>query len=135
MKKLFFLCFAALLAAGTPVLAGGMYSSTPYCRYYEQADELVAYSRRERRALMSEVEWRYHDAVEVSRSPKAVYRVGGVAHRIDPLYLWANQAKINCAKALGYLKKWHHTFGAELDWETLQKCECFHERMVYYKRH
>ena len=135
MKKLLLTAFAALIAASSPVWAGGFGSSSSYCRNYEQADELISYSRRERRALMSEVEWRYHEAVDVSRSNEAIYRAGGVAHRIDPLWLWANEAKINCAKAIGYLRKWHHLFGAELDGETLQKCECFHERMVYYTRH
>jgi hypothetical protein len=51
----------------------------------------------------------------------------------SPAFLWANETKIACAKAIGYLKLGH--FRREIDVEMIQKCECFHARMVWYLRH
>lgn len=51
-------------------------------------------------------------------------------HSASPAFVWANETKIACAKAIGYLKLGH--FRREIDVETIQKCECFHARMVWY---
>lgn len=43
-----------------------------------------------------------------------------------PAFLWANEAKAACGIAYGYLRAQHR------DDEFLNKCECFHARMVEY---
>ncbi|MBU0584815.1 MAG: hypothetical protein KKB66_18160 [Alphaproteobacteria bacterium] len=43
-----------------------------------------------------------------------------------PAFVWASEAKIACGKAYGYLKTSYR------DEDTLNKCECFHNRMVEY---
>jgi len=134
MKALPFVALAILVLACAPARAGGdVYGSGPYCRDFRQADELVSYDYSRKRELIAAVEWRYQEAAEVSKMGSTIYRTGGVANGISPLYLWANEAKTSCAKALGYLKKWHHLFGREFNVEMLQKCECFYERMVHYQ--
>jgi TolB-like protein len=67
---------------------------------------------------------RYYHAIDVFHS--AVYSA-------SPAFVWANETKIACAKAIGYLKLGH--FRREIDVENIQKCECFNARMVRYLAH
>jgi hypothetical protein len=43
-----------------------------------------------------------------------------------PVFVWASEAKVACGKAYGYLKTSYR------DEDTINKCECFHSRMVEY---
>ncbi|MER9657853.1 hypothetical protein NKJ26_31275 [Mesorhizobium sp. M0152] len=43
-----------------------------------------------------------------------------------PVFVWASEAKVACGMAYGYLKTSYK------DEDTLNKCECFHDRMVEY---
>ena len=43
-----------------------------------------------------------------------------------PVFVWASEAKVACGMAYGYLKTNYR------DEDTLNKCECFHDRMVEY---
>lgn len=43
-----------------------------------------------------------------------------------PAFLWASEAKVACGKAYGYLKN------AYRDEEYINKCDCFHSRMLQY---
>lgn len=43
-----------------------------------------------------------------------------------PVFVWASEAKVACGKAYGYLKTNYK------DEDYLNKCECFHDRMVEY---
>jgi hypothetical protein len=43
-----------------------------------------------------------------------------------PAFTWASEAKVACGKAYGYLKASYR------DEDTINKCECFHSRMVQY---
>jgi hypothetical protein len=43
-----------------------------------------------------------------------------------PAFTWASEAKVACGMAYGYLKTNYK------DEDTLNKCECFHDRMVEY---
>ncbi|WP_269933384.1 hypothetical protein [Aminobacter sp. HY435] len=45
-----------------------------------------------------------------------------------PVFVWASEAKVACGMAYGYLKTSYR------DEDTLNKCECFHSRMVEYMR-
>lgn len=119
----------SVLAAAPAARAGGDiygykdgYAASPYCSFVENADELVSYPTT--RALRDEVRMRYEHAAEVARSNRTVYS-------LSPLHEWASQAAIHCAKSYGYLRKrrkWHR----RPDYVTLQKCECFYERMIAY---
>lgn len=43
-----------------------------------------------------------------------------------PAFVWASEAKVACGKAYGYLRSEYR------DEDYLNKCECFHARMVQY---
>ncbi|MBL4758038.1 MAG: hypothetical protein JKY32_10545 [Rhizobiales bacterium] len=43
-----------------------------------------------------------------------------------PAFVWASEAKVACGKAYGYLR------ASVRDEEYLNKCECFHQRMVQF---
>ncbi|QDB99291.1 hypothetical protein [Mesorhizobium sp. 8] len=45
---------------------------------------------------------------------------------LRPAFVWASEAKVACGMAYGYLKTNYR------DEDTLNKCECFHNRMVEY---
>ncbi|MER8439638.1 hypothetical protein NKH36_30605 [Mesorhizobium sp. M1312] len=47
-------------------------------------------------------------------------------HSSRPVFVWASEAKVACGKAYGYLKTNYR------DEDYLNKCECFHDRMVEY---
>ena len=122
---------AFLLLGGSAAHAGGeiggkaSFGSSPYCRYVEDASELINYSSV--RALRAEVKTRYEHAAEVSNSSRAIFSA-------SPLYVWANQAKISCAKTYGYLRK-ARKWRKRPDYVMLQKCECFYQRMTAYLGH
>ncbi|WP_305988304.1 hypothetical protein [Roseibium sp. MMSF_3544] len=44
----------------------------------------------------------------------------------SPAFTWASEAKVACGKAYGYLRT------NTRDAENINKCECFHQRMVSY---
>ena len=100
----------------------GVYGGTPACRYVESANALLRTG--DIRALRNELYSRYYHAIDVFH--RAV-------HSASPAFVWANETKIACAKAIGYLKLGH--FRREIDVETIQKCECFHARMAGYLGH
>jgi hypothetical protein len=121
---------AFLLLGGSAANAGGDiggYAShgSSYCRFVEDAQELINYSSD--RDLKAEVHTRYEHAAEVSKSRRAIFSA-------SPLFIWANQAKISCAKSYGYLRmarRWRK----RPDYVMLQKCECFYQRMTAYLGH
>jgi hypothetical protein len=100
----------------------GIYATTPDCRYVENAAVLLRTG--DIRVLRDELYRRYYHAIDVFHS--AVYSA-------SPTFVWANETKIACAKAIGYLKLGH--FRREIDVEMIKKCECFHARMVKYLGH
>lgn len=44
----------------------------------------------------------------------------------QPAFTWASEAKVACGKAYGYLKASYR------DEDMINKCECFHSRMIQY---
>lgn len=119
--------FATVVLASSAALAGGTFKGPykgpgPFCRFYEDAHVLVSYT--DTRLLRDEVRQRYEHAVDVATSNRAIYST-------SPLFVWASEAKVSCAQAIGYLRK-------PLKWRkrpnyvTLQKCECFYDRMMSY---
>jgi len=99
--------------------SSGIYATTRDCRYVEGASALL--NTGDIRVLRDELYSRYHHAIDVFH--RAV-------HSASPAFVWANETKIACAKAIGYLKLGH--FRREIDVESVQKCECFYARMVKY---
>ena len=93
----------------------------PYCRFVENADYLLSLDFR---TLRAEVAKRYDQAVDVFNRQSTVYST-------SPLFEWSNQTKIACAKAIGYLRR-HFIWGPEIDVESIQKCDCFYDRMLMY---
>jgi hypothetical protein len=59
------------------------------------------------------------EAVAVSNDQQWIYSS-------RPVFVWANEAKVACGKAYGYLK-----FSVR-DEQTLNNCGCFHDRMVSF---
>lgn len=59
------------------------------------------------------------EAVAVSEDPRW-------ANSSRPAFLWANEAKVACGKAYGYLRTSHR------DQDNINRCECFHARMISY---
>ena len=47
-------------------------------------------------------------------------------HSSRPVFVWASEAKVACGKAYGYLRTNYR------DEDYINKCECFHSRMVEY---
>ena len=130
MKALRLALIVGLLAIAGEANAGGDYRG-PYCRLVSDAQELVSYTYKERFALIREVRSRLDEAIEIAGDRRTLYTAGGAASHINPLFLWANEAKISCGKALGFLKKKMHRL-RQGNAEMLQKCECFYSRMIYY---
>jgi hypothetical protein len=59
------------------------------------------------------------ESVAVANSPEWI-------NSSRPAFVWASEAKVACGMAYGYLKTNYK------DEDTLNKCECFHDRMVEY---
>lgn len=64
-----------------------------------------------------EVVRRYDEALFVSEDPQVINS------RLQ-VYDWANEAKVSCAKAIGFLRS------GEANAYQISQCDCFHGRMV-----
>ena len=113
---------ATVMLASGSAHAGGSFAGNPYCVFLDDATQLVSYDRT--RDLRAEVLMRYEHAVEVATSPGTIYST-------SPLFVWASEAKVSCAQAYGYLRK-PHMWKRRPNYVTVQKCECFYERMTEY---
>jgi hypothetical protein len=127
------LAFSAALAAALVVASAGVTSlheaeayngKRSYCYMFQNANYLLSLDFR---TLREEVARRYEHAVDVFNSRSTIYSE-------SPLFEWANQTKIACAKAIGYLRR-HFIWRPEIDVESIQKCECFYDRMTAYLGH
>lgn len=91
-----------------------------WCPHHTEASYLPGLIGTDK--LRAEVEWRYSDAIDTFHASHAT---------TTPRFIWANQAKVACAKAIGYLD---YPLRRTPTVEILQKCECFHDRMAAYSR-
>ncbi len=114
-------CIVASSANSADFDGGDGYGKRPYCRFVENADYLLSLDFR---TLRAEVAKRYDQAADVFNRQSTVYST-------SPLFEWSNQTKIACAKAIGYLRR-HFIWGPEIDVESIQKCDCFYDRMLMY---
>lgn len=130
MTALKYVLLIGLLLMAGEVQAGDKYRD-PYCRVMSDAQELVSYTYKDRFILIDAVRTRLDEAIDIAGRRKTRYTAGGAASHINPLFLWAKEAKISCGKAYGFLRKKIFRL-RQGDADLLQKCECFHSRMVYY---
>ena len=111
---------AGLCAAGFagPSVAADLAGVPPvdYCAVSGTSNLLLTEDSVE---LKSEVVRLMDEAIAVANSSEWVYSG-------RPAFVWASEAKVACGKAYGYLQTSYR------DEDYLNKCECFHSRMVEY---
>lgn len=114
------LAFVAMMVVAPAANAADPIYSQPagYCLKAENAQLL---SIPDNASLSGEVVRLMDHAISVSQETRWV-------SSSRPVFVWATEAKAACGIAYGYLKTEHR------DDEFLNKCECFHERMVQYMR-
>ena len=100
------------VAIGGSVYAGDLGAQ---CFSNDYRSPLAEYSRSD---LDSEIDKRYQQAVETSQSEPVIYNR-------DPLFTWANETKVSCGKAKGYLAS------NEVNVEQITQCDCFYGIMFY----
>jgi len=109
------LAFGLVLPTVAADLAGG-YTIPGQCAFAEQS-QLILLPEEE---IELRVVSYYDEADDALDSP-------AVLGSRSPAFLWANETKFQCGKAIGYLK------GGYLDEDSVQKCDCSHGRMVRFR--
>ena len=66
--------------------------------------------------MVAAVNQKYDHSLEVSERQSVVYNQ-------SQLFTWASEAKVSCAKAVGFLKH------GEANAEQISQCDCFYSRM------
>lgn len=110
---------ALLLSLGVTGAQAADIIGTPagdYCRTVGTSNLIL---QENMSTLKTEVVRLMDEAVAVAKSDEWV-------HSSRPVFVWASEAKVACGMAYGYLKTNYR------DEDTLNKCECFHDRMVEY---
>ena len=109
---------AALLLAGSTGFAADIIEGpvADYCRTVGTSNLVLNDNIVD---LKSEVVKLMDESVAVANSSEWI-------NSSRPAFVWASEAKVACGMAYGYLKTNYK------DEDTLNKCECFHERMVEY---
>ncbi|WP_394885869.1 hypothetical protein ACG873_01930 (plasmid) [Mesorhizobium sp. AaZ16] len=118
LKRASFCGTALLLLAINTTSAADLLAlpSVDYCRVAGTSNLLLTENQSE---LTTEVVRLMDEAVAVADSSEWI-------NSARPAFVWASEAKVACGKAYGYLKTSYR------DEEYLNKCECFHSRMVEY---
>jgi len=118
-------CSAKLLASATAFFLAGSVGfaadiigepAVNYCRAVGTSDLVLTNNMVE---LKDKVVKLMNESVAVANSPEWI-------NSSRPAFVWASEAKVACGKAYGYLKTNYK------DEDYLNKCECFHDRMVEY---
>ncbi len=112
MKR--FLCALAMLplmvqGAGAADLGG-------YCQLVQPSQLLTIDNNKQ---LTDAVVQMMSEAVNVADDEKYIVNT-------SPAFTWASEAKVACGIAYGYLRT------STRDEDYLNRCECFHQRMVSY---
>ena len=109
---------AALLLAGSTGFAADIIEGpvADYCRTVGTSNLVLNDNIVD---LKSEVVKLMDESVAVANSSEWI-------NSSRPAFVWASEAKVACGMAYGYLKTNYK------DEDTLNKCECFHDRMVEY---
>jgi hypothetical protein len=109
------LCVASFVGQGT---AADLYAvpDADYCAVAGTSNLVLTENVAE---LKSEVVRLMDESVTVADSSEWI-------NSSRPVFVWASEAKVACGKAYGYLRTNYK------DEDTINKCECFHSRMVEY---
>ena len=107
--------FCSIVFAGQ-ALAADLGAALEYCAVAGTSNLLLTEDAVE---LRSEVVRLMDEAVAVADSDQWI-------SSSRPAFIWASEAKVACGKAYGYLKSSYR------DEDYLNKCECFHSRMIEY---
>jgi len=67
-------------------------------------------------AIVAEVSRRYGEALSASEDPRVI-------SSRSQIYVWANETKVSCAKAIGFLKD------SEVNEYQISQCDCYYSRM------
>ncbi|MGI9352902.1 MAG: hypothetical protein ACR2O3_15165 [Rhizobiaceae bacterium] len=118
VKLLVGLILAGAFAGEVALAADSNYGRGNICIPLVQAQILQIEDNVE---LTSQVVDMMNEAVVTADDPEIISNT-------RPAFIWANEAKIACGKALGYLQTDHR------DEQYINKCECFYERMQTYLR-
>jgi hypothetical protein len=112
------LAFAAFFSAAGAAQSADLVTMpvTPYCALAQNAQILHI---PDNASLSSEVVRLMDESIAVSESPQWI-------NSRRPAFIWASEAKAACGIAYGYLRASYR------DHEFLNKCECFHARMLHY---
>lgn len=110
------LAAALLLAGSTLAQAADLGGGYAQCAL---ATGSTLASQQNNATLSDEVVRLMNEAVGVADDPRWI-------NSRQPAFTWASEAKVACGKAYGYLKASYR------DEDTLNKCECFHSRMLQY---
>ncbi|EKF39830.1 hypothetical protein [Nitratireductor indicus] len=116
MRKLTIGLAVVMSTALTGSLQAADMTSGSYCPVAGGAKLLAIESNA---SLTTEVVRLMDEAVAVADSPQWI-------NSGRPAFVWASEAKVACGKAYGYLRSEYR------DEDYLNKCECFHARMVEY---
>lgn len=114
MRKI--IAAAVLLAGSTVAQAADLGEGYAQCAL---ATGSTLASQQSNTDLSDEVVRLMNEAVGVADDPRWI-------NSRQPAFTWASEAKVACGKAYGYLKASYR------DEDTLNKCECFHSRMLQY---
>jgi hypothetical protein len=90
--------------------------TTDYCAVAGASNLLMTESDA---ALKTEIIRLMDEAVLVAKSDEAI-------NLSKPVFVWASEAKVACGKAYGYMQTSYR------DEDYINKCECFHNRMVEF---
>ncbi|MGI9400144.1 MAG: hypothetical protein ACR2O0_02730 [Rhizobiaceae bacterium] len=111
-KQLFVLAASSTLFCSSPVLSADIgeqcFSGTYRSSLVEQA----------RPDLDEEINRRYEEAIAASQAEPVIYSR-------SQLWNWANETKVSCGKAIGYLAS------NEINAEQITQCDCFYGVMFY----
>ncbi|TGQ38663.1 hypothetical protein [Mesorhizobium sp. M00.F.Ca.ET.216.01.1.1] len=109
---------ALLLAVGSTSQAADIIEgrSVDYCRTVGTSNLVLTDNIVD---LRTQVVKLMDESVAAANSPEWI-------NSSRPVFVWASEAKVACGMAYGYLKTNYR------DEDTLNKCECFHDRMVEY---
>lgn len=110
------LAAAAVLAVVAPVHAADLGVGGNYCRLATGSSLLGQTSNAK---LTDGVVRLMNESVAVADDARWI-------NSSRPAFVWASEAKAACGKAYGYLQSDYR------DEDTINKCECFHSRMVQY---
>ncbi len=107
-----------VLAASFTLIASSSAMSADLGRHCFSGDYRSSLVEQTRPDLDAEISRRYEEAVAASEAEPVIF-----SRR--QLWTWANETKVSCGKAIGYLAS------DEINSEQITQCDCFYGVMFY----